>query len=70
MNEALIKELIKYKLNAADTIVSSLPHEISGEIKKLGRTILASVNESCNAMKEQPASKAKRSDKLDNVPIE
>lgn len=70
MNEALIRELLKYKLNAADIIINSLPSKISGEIKNLGRVILESVNEGLNEMKEQPASEAKRSDKLDNVPIE
>jgi len=33
MNEALIKELIKHKLNAADIIVNSLPPQISEEIQ-------------------------------------
>ena len=70
MNKALIKGLIKYKLNAADTIVNSLPPKISEEIKNFSRVILESVNESCNEMKEQAASKAKRSDKVDNIPIE
>ena len=70
MNEALIKELIKHKLNAADIIVNSLPTQISEEIKNLGRVILDSVNESCNEMKEKPTQKSKGSDKLDNIPIE
>jgi hypothetical protein len=70
MNEVLIKELVKLKLNAADAIISNLPPKVSEEIKSLGRIILESVNESCKDMKGQEASKVEHKDKLDNVPIE
>lgn len=70
MNEVLIKELIKCKLNAADRVINNLPPEISKEIKDLSRLILESINESCSERKENKESKPKASNKLENVPIE
>lgn len=70
MNETLIKELIKYKLNMADAALNSLPPEVSGEIKKLGRVVLEGLNEGCKAIKEKPAPKVKDAEKLENIPIE
>lgn len=70
MNEVLIKELIKCKLNGLEKIVDSLPPEASGEIRKLGRIILAGINESCRGMEQQAASEAKHSEQLNNVTIE
>ena len=70
MNEALLKELIKLKLKAADMAVSNLPPEMSEGIRNFGRIVLEGIAESCSEIKVQAASKPKSSDKLDNVPIE
>jgi hypothetical protein len=70
MNEVLIKELVKFKLNAADALLDSMPSKVSEEIRSFGKVILESVNESCKEMKEKPPSKAKPSSKIDNVVIE
>lgn len=70
MNETLIKELIRYKLNMADVIVGSLPAHMSEGIRKTGRIILEGINESCSERKEGNVSKSKHPDKLNNVPIE
>ncbi|KJS84741.1 MAG: hypothetical protein JM58_10500 [Peptococcaceae bacterium BICA1-8] len=70
MNETLIKEIIKYKLNVAGTIIDHLPTIMSEEIKNLGRAVLEGVNESSQEIKEQQSKKAKSADKLENVPIE
>lgn len=70
MNEILIKELIKCKLNAASTIIGHLPPETAEEIRSFGRVILESLNESYRETNWQPSKKSKPSDKLSNVPIE
>jgi hypothetical protein len=70
MNEVLIKELIKLKLNAANKVVNNLPPKMSEEIKDFGRIVLEGVTESCNEIKAQPASKPKHPGKLENVTIE
>ncbi|KUO70203.1 MAG: hypothetical protein APF77_23275 [Clostridia bacterium BRH_c25] len=70
MNEVFIKEIIKYKLHTANTIIGQLPPELSEEIRKIGKVILESLNEGFQDIKDQPAKKAKPSDKLNNVSIE
>jgi hypothetical protein len=70
MDEELIRKLVKYKLNAAGTIVDRLPLKMSSELKDLGRVILESIDESAREIKERPGEKPKPSDHLDNVPIE
>lgn len=70
MNEELTRQLIKLKLNAANSIISHLPPEISEEIKGLGRLIIMEANETLKALDKQPANKTKRDNKLDNIEIE
>lgn len=70
MNEALIKKLIKYKLDAASTIIDHLPPDMSEEIRSMGRVILENLNESVRGINEQPSKKSKPLDKLSNVQIE
>ena len=70
MNEALIKELIKYKLNAAGTIIDHLPAEMSEEIRNVGKTILEGLNESSRKMIEETSREKKTSNKLNSVPVE
>jgi hypothetical protein len=70
MNELLVRNLIRYKLNAAEAIVERLPLEISKEIKALGRVILESLNEGSQEMKKQPDKETKPSNNLKNVIIE
>ena len=70
MNETLIKELIKYKLNAADAVLGSLPSEVSDEIRKLGRAVLDGLNEASKDINEKPAEKPKSAKKLEDIPIE
>lgn len=70
MNELLVKNFIKYKLNTAEAIVEQLPLEVSKEIKALGRVILESLNESSQEMNGQSDKKSKPKDKLNNVIIE
>lgn len=70
MNEELIKEIVKCKLHIANEIIEQLPPSISEEIRKTGKAILESLNEGSQDIKEQPAKKAKASDKLNSVPIE
>jgi len=70
MNEKLIKDLIKCKLNIVDSIIDSLPAKMSEGVKGLGRIVLESVNESSEEMKKQPAKKPSSENKLQNVSIE
>ena len=70
MNETIIKEVIKFKLQAAETLVDCLPTKVSEEIKDLGRIILQSVNENMNLINENSSKKSKQSDKLNDIPIE
>jgi hypothetical protein len=70
MDDKLIKELIKCKLNVACNIIDHMPSGMSKEIKNMGRVILEGMNESSTQMKEQVASKTKYSNKLNNVPVE
>ncbi|MDF2597153.1 MAG: hypothetical protein K0R69_3494 [Clostridia bacterium] len=70
MNEALIKDLIKCKLNIVDSIINSLPEKVSEDVKNLGRIVLESVNDSCEEIKKQPLMKLKTENKLQSVPIE
>lgn len=70
MDDKLIKELIKCKLNAAGAIIEHMPPELSKEIKNMGIAILEGLNESSLEMKEQGSGKTKPSDKLYNVPVE
>ncbi|MDD2492221.1 MAG: hypothetical protein PHV12_08550 [Bacteroidales bacterium] len=69
MNEALIKELIKYKLNAANLIVNSLPHNVTEEIRGLGRIIIEGINEGCKDINQQNITNSKKSKNLNNITI-
>jgi hypothetical protein len=70
MNEILIKNLVKYKLNVADSIINCLPAKMSEDLKSLDKIILDSANESLQDIKEQPVKKTKPENKLQNVEIE
>jgi hypothetical protein len=70
MNEVLIKNLIKYKMNVADSVINSLPAKMSEDLKSLRKIILDSVNESYQDIKDQPVKKSKPENKLQNVEIE
>ncbi|MGE5630900.1 MAG: hypothetical protein ACM3TR_07360 [Caulobacteraceae bacterium] len=70
MNEALIKKVIKYKMDIAGEIVDCLPLKVSEEIKNLGRIVIEGLNESFQEMKEQPPKKSGKPDKLNKVTIE
>lgn len=69
MNEKLIKDLVKFKLIAADEILSHLPQKVSNEVKDFGRIILEGVNENLKTIDEQHK-KTKSSSKLNDIPIE
>ncbi|MDF2531817.1 MAG: hypothetical protein K0Q65_1398 [Clostridia bacterium] len=70
MNEEIIKNLVKYKLNLAESMLDSLPEKLSQDARKLGKLILDGVNEGVQEMKEKPVEKSKSSDKLENITIE
>ena len=70
MNEALIRSIIKYKLNIADSIINSLPTKISEDVKNLSKIVLESVNEGFEEIKKQSFEKPKSENKLKNVSIE
>lgn len=70
MNEALIKKLIKHKLDLVNSIIDSLPEKISQDAKDLRKVILDSVNESFAEAEDQSAKKSKAENKLENVTIE
>ncbi|MCQ1529039.1 MULTISPECIES: hypothetical protein [Lutispora] len=70
MNEALIKELIKYKLNAANAIVNSMPPKAAEEIRSFSRIIMEGIEEGCKAMNEKNTLNSKKSNKLDKIDIE
>jgi hypothetical protein len=70
MNEALIKELIKYKLSMACAVLNSLPPDAADKIRKLGSTVLEGLNEACREIEEKPAAKSKNAEKLEDIPIE
>lgn len=50
MNETLIKELIKYKIRAANEIINSMPSGVADEIRKLGRIVLEGIEEGCKSL--------------------
>ena len=54
MNETLIKELVKMKMNTAGKIIDRLPPDISEEIKDLRRVIMESVKENIQEEKARP----------------
>lgn len=70
MNEKLIKELIRCKLDAANTIIDHMPSEMSEEIRNVGRVILEGLNESLEGIKERPSCKTGSSEKLNSIPVE
>jgi hypothetical protein len=70
MNEMLIKNLIKYKLNIVESIIDTLPEKMSEDAKNLGKIILEGVNESFQEIKEQPVKKPKSEVKLENITID
>lgn len=70
MNEVLIKELVKYKLNAASIIINHLPPKMTKELSSLGRCILDSVIESLNETKDQSMKTSDKGGKIDNITIE
>lgn len=70
MNETLIKEIIKCKLNIIESIIDSLPTKMAEEVKDLSRIVLEGANESFQEMKKQPAKKTKSENKLQSVSIE
>ena len=64
MNETLVKNIVKYKLNAAEKLLDCLPSEISNSLKDLGRLMLKSINENSQELKEQPINKTKPGGRL------
>lgn len=70
MNETLIKELIKIKINAAGAIVDNLPPKIAEEMKGFRKIVLESIKESLQDMEEQPAKDTKSGNKLESINIE
>jgi hypothetical protein len=70
MNEEIIKNFVKYKLNLAEAMIDCLPEKLSEDAKKLGKLILDGVNESLQEIKEKPVKKSKSSDKLEKITIE
>jgi len=57
MNETLIKELIKYKIRAANEII----------IRKLGRIVLEGIEEGCKNLGD---TKPEGKNKINNIVIE
>ena len=70
MNEELIKDIIKYKLTAANKILNHFPKKLSDNIKTAGRIILKEINESSQEIKDQPVNRSKSTDKVNNIDIE
>lgn len=70
MNEALIKELIKHKLNAVNTIVNSMPPNVAEEVRDFSRIIMEGIEEGCKAINEKNTSNSRKSNKLDKIRIE
>lgn len=70
MNEALIKNIVQLKLTAAGKILDHLPSETSDSLKKLGKIILESINESSPITKNGPVNKAKSGDKINSIKID
>ncbi|MBL4934486.1 hypothetical protein JK636_01790 [Clostridium sp. YIM B02515] len=70
MNEALIKNIIKYKLTKADKILNQLPQEMSDNLRNLSKIVLKSINESSQEIKDEPVNKSKEKDGLKNIGIE
>ena len=64
MNEELIRNLVKWKLDATDKLIDRLPERLSMEIKQFGRIFLESVTERVQEKNEQPTNP------LNPVPIE
>lgn len=56
MNEMLIKKVIQYKLNLANTVVEMLPTTVADEVKNLRRLILESMNEAFQEKSEDEGS--------------
>lgn len=67
MNETLIKELIKYKIRAANEIINSIPSGVADEIRKLGRIVLEGIEEGCKNLGD---TKPEGKNKINNIVIE
>lgn len=70
MNEKLLKQLIRFKLDAAGAVIEHMPRPLSKEIQKAGRIVLEVVDERMQGMKEPDADKEKASGDIINVQIE
>ncbi len=70
MNEALIKNIIKYKLATADRILNQLPQEMSNNLRNLSKIVLKSINESSQEIKNEPVNKKEAKNGLKNIEIE
>lgn len=70
MNEILIKNIVKYKLTTAEKILNQLPQEISNNLRNLSNTILKSIIESSQEIKNEPINKRESKDGLKNIKIE
>lgn len=70
MNKTLIKEVIKYKLHAAELLVDCLPPETSKHIKNLSRLILDGANEHCQSGSNTSVTKTKSKEKLNSIMID
>lgn len=70
MNEALIKNIIKYKLTTADRILNQLPQEMSNNLRNLSKIVLKSINESSQEIKNEPVKKREAKSGLKNIEIE
>lgn len=66
MNDALIKEVIKYKLAAVDKIINRMPPVISEELKALGKAVLEGINDGLQDKNRNP----KQNTKLNDIKIE
>lgn len=70
MNEKLLKQLIRLKLDAAGAVIEHMPRLLSNEMQKAGRIILEVMNERMQDMKGNDSGMEKASAELDSIHIE
>lgn len=70
MNEVLIKKVIAYKLNMANSILELLPEKVSKEVTTLRKVILESLNENFQEKTSAKDSSTKSTEGINSVTIE
>ena len=70
MNKKLLKQLIRFKLDAAGAVIEHMPWSLSKGVREFGVIILEALNERMQDIKEPYAGKENASGGINNIPVE